>query len=133
MKVDITTGDIITPEVIRYAFHSNFENKNIEVWAYNIETILAEKLETILRRSVLNTRPRDFYDVYVIMKTRQYDVDNNTLILALLATSEKRNSLTALKDHDKILTTIKTDPAMKQRWDRYCEENFMQMVSVLTR
>jgi len=60
LKIDITTGDIITPNVIRYAFHSNFENKKIRVWAYNVETVLAEKVETILRRSVLNTRPRVF-------------------------------------------------------------------------
>jgi len=63
LKIDITTGDIITPEVVRYVFHSNFEDKQFKVWAYNIETILAEKVETILRRSVLNTRLRDFYDV----------------------------------------------------------------------
>lgn len=124
LKIDITTGDVITPEPIRYAFHSNFENKNIEVWAYNIETILAEKIETILRRSVFNTRPRDFYDVYIIMKTRQHAVDNNTLFLALQATSEKRMSLTALHDQDKILKTIKSDPTMRQRWDLYCKENF---------
>jgi predicted nucleotidyltransferase component of viral defense system len=68
LKVDITAGDIITPEAVRYNFHSSFEEKKIEIWAYNIETILAEKVETILRRSVLNTRPRDFYDVYILMK-----------------------------------------------------------------
>ncbi|MDP1624189.1 MAG: nucleotidyl transferase AbiEii/AbiGii toxin family protein, partial [bacterium] len=71
LKVDVTTGDIITPEAVRYTFHSNFEEKRIEIWAYNIETILAEKVETILQRSVLNTRPRDFYDVYILMKTHQ--------------------------------------------------------------
>lgn len=70
LKIDITTGDIITPEAIRYAFSSAFEDKRIEVWAYPIETILAEKVETILRRSVLNTRPRDFYDVYILIKTQ---------------------------------------------------------------
>ncbi len=72
LKIDVTAGDIITPDAIRYVYRSNFEDKMIEVWAYNIETILAEKVETILRRSVLNTRPRDFYDVYVIMKTQQH-------------------------------------------------------------
>ena len=90
MKIDITTGDIFTPEAIRYAFQSNFEDKKIEVWAYNIETILAEKVETILRRSVLNTRPRDFYDVYIIMKTQQRAVNKKTFITAMIATSAKK-------------------------------------------
>ncbi len=104
LKIDITTGDIITPDAIRYVFHSSFEVKMIEVWAYNIETILAEKVETILRRSMLNTRPRDFYDVYIIMKT---------FITLLKAISEKRMSLSALKDQDKILLTIQSDPTMR--------------------
>ena len=69
LKIDLTTGAAITPGAVRYALQSHFEDKQIEVWAYNIETILAEKVETILRRSVLNTRPRDFYDVYILLKT----------------------------------------------------------------
>lgn len=124
LKIDITTGDIITPDAIRYAFQSNFDNKKIEVWAYNIETILAEKVETILRRSVLNTRPRDFYDVYIIMKTQQRAVNKKIFITAMIATSEKRMSQDALQDKGKILLTIKTDPIMRQRWVRYCKDNF---------
>jgi predicted nucleotidyltransferase component of viral defense system len=95
LKIDITTGDIITPEAVRFPFHSNFEEKEIEVWAYNNETILAEKVETILRRSVLNTRPRDFYDVYIIMKTQQKVINKKTCKAALLATSKNRNSSVA--------------------------------------
>jgi predicted nucleotidyltransferase component of viral defense system len=124
LKIDITTGDIITPDAIRYAFHSNFENKKIEVWAYNVETILAEKVETILRRSVLDTRPRDFYDVYIIMKTQRQTIHKRIFASALSATSKKRLSLGALQDKDKILLTIKTDPIMRQRWDRYCKDNY---------
>jgi hypothetical protein len=124
LKIDITTGDIITPNAIRYAFHSNFENKLIEVWAYPIETILAEKIETILRRSVLNTRPRDFYDVYLMMRTQRQAINIKTFINALHATSEKRGSLSALQDKEKILRTIQTDASMRQRWERYCKENY---------
>ena len=124
LKIDITTGDIITPNAIRYAFHSNFENKLIEVWAYPIETILAEKMETILRRSVLNTRPRDFYDVYLMMRTQRQAINIKTFISALHATSEKRGSLSALQDKEKILRTIQTDAIMRQRWERYCKENY---------
>jgi len=124
LKIDITTGDIITPDAIRYAFQSNFENKKIEVWAYNIETILAEKVETILRRSVLNTRPRDYYDVYIIMKTQRRAINKNLFRTALNATAQKRTSLAALRDQDKILQTIQTDTIMRQRWERYCKENY---------
>jgi len=124
LKIDVTAGDIITPDAIRYAFHSNFENKNIEVWAYNVETILAEKIETILRRSVLNTQPRDFYDVYIIMKTQRQAINKRVFVSALSATSKKRMSLDAVQDKDKILLTIKSDSIMRQRWDRYCKENY---------
>lgn len=124
LKIDITTGDIITPDAIRYAFQSNFENKKIEVWAYNIETILAEKVETILRRSLLNTRPRDYYDVYIIMKTQRRAINTNLFRTALNATAQKRTSLAALRDQDIILQSIQTDTIMRQRWERYCKENY---------
>ena len=124
LKVDITTGDIITPEAVRYTFHSSFEEKRIGIWAYNIETILAEKVETILRRSVLNTRPRDFYDVYILMKTRRHKIDKELFIAALKATAQKRASLTALQDQRRILQAIQSDPLMRERWDLYCKENF---------
>jgi predicted nucleotidyltransferase component of viral defense system len=124
LKVDVTTGDIITPEAVRYTFHSNFEEKRIEIWAYNIETILAEKVETILQRSVLNTRPRDFYDVYILMKTHQRMIDKELFIAALNATAKKRASLPALQDQRRILQTIQSDAPMRRRWDMYCKENF---------
>jgi predicted nucleotidyltransferase component of viral defense system len=124
LKIDITTGDIITPHAIRYALHSNFENKLIEVWAYNSETILAEKVETILRRSVLNTRPRDFYDVYIIMKTQRPTINRKVFSTALNATSKKRDSLLSLQDREMILRTIQSDATMRQRWGRYCRDNY---------
>ena len=124
LKVDITTGDVITPGAIQYTFHSSFENKIIEVWAYNIETILAEKVETILRRSVLNTRPRDFYDVYIITKTMQQDINKEILRTAFYATCEKRMSLAAFQDHKKILLALRSDAILNQRWDGYCRENY---------
>lgn len=124
LKIDITTGDILTPDAVRYVFYSNFENKMIEVWAYNIETILAEKVETILRRSVLNTRPRDFYDVYIIMKTQRQVINKEIFITALNATSEKRMSRSALQDKEEKFRTIQSDTIMRQRWERYCKDNF---------
>jgi predicted nucleotidyltransferase component of viral defense system len=124
LKVDVTTGDAITPEAARYSFRSSFEEKQIEIWAYNIETILAEKIETILRRSVLNTRLRDFYDVYILTKIHQRTINKDIFIAALNATAQKRISLAVLQDQMSILHAIQSDPLMRQRWDLYCKENF---------
>lgn len=68
MHIDITTGDVITPKEILYSYEMLFEERSINIWAYNIETVLAEKVETIFRRGELNTRPRDFYDIYILLK-----------------------------------------------------------------
>lgn len=122
LKLDITTGDVITPSAVQYAFHSGFEKKTISVWAYNIETILAEKVETILRRGLLNTRLRDFYDVYILVKTKK--INKKLFISALNATTQQRGSLATLQDNENILTIIKTDVTLIQRWQLYVEENY---------
>lgn len=122
LKFDITTGDVLTPGAIRYAFQSGFEDKVIEVWAYNIETVLAEKVETILRRGVLNTRLRDFYDVYVIAERQT--IDGKLFAAALNATSQHRGSLAALEDKENIMLAIRDDGIMLQRWRLYADENY---------
>ena len=68
LKIDISTGDVITPREIKYKFNLMLEDRTIEVWAYNLETVLAEKLETVISRNVTNTRMRDFYDIYFLQK-----------------------------------------------------------------
>lgn len=123
LKMDLTTGDRITPEAIPYSYASSFEeDKKIEILAYNIETILAEKLETILRRGVLNTRPRDFYDVYILFTTQGAMIDRELLTTAVQATTAKRMSEKALENGQQTLLDIKNDSTMRQRWDRYCRE-----------
>lgn len=124
LKIDITTGDIITPGAIQYTFQSKFQNRCFSIWAYNSETILSEKVETILRRSVLNTRPRDFYDVYIIMKTHGSTIDKKVFHTAVNATSAKRGSLLALQNKESILQAIQADKTMRQRWELYCKENY---------
>lgn len=119
LKVDITTGDVITPEAVRYCFPSSFEEKQIEVWAYPIETILAEKVETILRRSVLNTRLRDFYDVYILLKTQGEEIEKTVFASALQNTAKKRGSTTVLQDWETIIGRIQADAIMQQRWEQY--------------
>jgi len=121
LKLDITTGDAITPGAIRYVFHSSFEEKIFNVWAYNIETVLAEKVETILRRSVLNTRLRDFYDVFVIIKRET--LNKKLFATALSATAQKRGSLAAMQEKTSIMATIRANEIMAQRWRIYSQEN----------
>ncbi len=124
LKIDITTGDVITPEAICYSFPSVFEEKQIEVWAYNLETILAEKVKTILRRSVLNTRPRDFYDFYILMKTHGQAIHPDVFQSALSATVERGLSQEALQNGNAILHAIQEDAVMRSRWNRYCQEYY---------
>lgn len=119
LKVDITTGDVITPDAVHYCFPSSFEEKQIEVSAYPIETILAEKVETILRRSVLNTRLRDFYDVYILLKTQGDVVDRAVFATALQNTAQKRGSSVAIQDWERIISSIQADAIMRQRWEQY--------------
>lgn len=90
LKVDMTTGDSITPRAIRYRFQLMLERRSIEVMAYNLETVLAEKLETIVSRSVANTRMRDFYDVYILVETQGKNIDYQLLREALLETATNR-------------------------------------------
>ncbi len=123
LKVDITTGDRITPNAIRHKFRSVFDEKAIDVWAYNLETILAEKVETILRRGIFNTRPRDFYDVYILLKTFPDTFSSKIFSDAFQATSEHRNSLHTSRDIENILDNIQNDKKMKQRWEQYCKDN----------
>jgi hypothetical protein len=122
LKFDITTGDVMTPGAVRYEFPSSFEDKTISIWAYNIETVLAEKVETILRRGVLNTRLRDFYDVYVVAEKQK--INRKLFATALNATSQNRGSLAALEDGENIIMAIRDDETMLQRWRLYAEENY---------
>jgi predicted nucleotidyltransferase component of viral defense system len=138
LKIDITTGDMLTPNAILYTFPSSFDEKEIEIWAYNLETIFAEKVETILRRSVLNTRARDFYDVYILIKAQGEALDHSVFKTALSATMKHRDSLEVLQDRAKILRAIQADTFMLQRWERYSREyyyareiNFNEIIRVL--
>lgn len=118
MSIDVSTGDVITPEPIEYNIQGIFEDgKNIKVWGYNVETILAEKLETILSRGVANTRPRDYYDVYVLQRKKHINVKK--LHAALEATVEHRNSLKSLEKINSVLVEIKDNAFLRQQWDRY--------------
>lgn len=107
MKMDITTGDSITPAAITYFYHLLFEDKSVPVMAYSIETILAEKYETIIHRNIGNTRARDFYDLYVLYKSRYDEIRLSIFKLAVENTARKRGSLDELEEWAEICEEIK--------------------------
>lgn len=118
LTIDISTGDVITPEAELFTFAEIFDkSKRFELWAYNIETVLAEKVETILRRGVFNTRPRDFYDTYILSTTQKYDPA--VFKEALKATAEHRGTTEQIADVEKILYNISESPELRAMWKKY--------------
>ena len=103
LKLDITTGDKITPKEIEYHFKLLLEDRSISVIAYNLETIMAEKMETVIYRGDQNTRPRDYYDIYILAKLQYSNIEPNALKAALNATTEKRGSRAMVKDYRSIM------------------------------
>lgn len=122
LKIDISTGDAITPAAVNYQYKLMFEERYIILWAYNLETVLAEKIESVLSRSVLNTRLRDFYDLYVLQDTG-LEIDKATLAAALTATARKRGSEQVLVLYERTLDEIRISPLMREQWKRYQEKN----------
>ncbi len=117
MQIDITTGDAITPTEVFYPFKMIFNEGTIDVWTYPIETVLAEKVETILRRGTFNTRPRDFYDVYILTKTQKFEP--STFADALRATATHRETTHIFTAISKRVQEIKDDETLILRWITY--------------
>ena len=118
LSIDISTGDAITPHAVQYNFSEIFDDeKSYELWAYNIETVMAEKVETILRRGVFNTRPRDFYDAYILVTTQRFD--KAVFADALKATATHRGTAEQIADVTAILHNIEESPELKIMWDKY--------------
>ena len=121
LKIDISTGDVITPREIKYKFNLMLENRTIEVWAYNLETVLAEKLETVISRNVTNTRMRDFYDIYILQKLYGEQLSKDVLRDALVATAKKRETLEQIEteDIDEVFDEIQSSSVMENLWKAY--------------
>ena len=119
LKLDMTTGDMIIPKESTYEFKLMFEDRILKVKAYNIETVLAEKIETIITRSTANTRMRDYYDVYIIMTMYKDLINNNLLNDAIIKVFENRDTTHILKDKTTILKEIENSVQMQHRWERY--------------
>ena len=117
LKIDISTGDVITPREIAYSYKLMFEDSTIPIMTYPIETVLAEKLETVISRSITNTRMRDFYDIHILLKSQNIDAD--ILALALERTAKKRGNFNLLENAESVLKAVKSDEDMKRLWDIY--------------
>jgi predicted nucleotidyltransferase component of viral defense system len=122
IKVDISTGDVITPTAIELSYKLMFEERYISLWTYNIETLLAEKLETIMARGTTNTRMRDFYDIHII--SGQEDIDADILKKAFLSTSKKRNTLELIDKFPEILDGVEQNTIMQRDWENYKNDSF---------
>ena len=121
--IDISTGDLITPRAIEYSYKTILENDNIDLYTYNYETIIAEKLETILKRNTANSRMKDYYDLYYFVTYKWKDIDINTLKSAIHTTFNHRNSKEYLKRFNTIIKNILEDETLIVRWDKYRKEH----------
>lgn len=119
LKIDISTGDAITPKEVRYRFKLMLEDRSIDIWAYNLETVLAEKLETIITRTVTNTRMRDFYDIFILQQIYERTLNPVVLHDALLATARKRGTEHHLEEMEEVITEVENSPVMQLLWTAY--------------
>lgn len=117
LKIDISTGDVITPREIAYSYKLMFEDRTIPIMTYPIETVSAEKLETVISRSITNTRMRDFYDIHILLKSQNINAD--ILALALERTAKKRGNFNLLENAESVLKIVKSDEDMKRLWNIY--------------
>ena len=122
LTIDVTTGDKITPREIEYSFRLLFDERTISILAYNLETIFAEKLETIISRNIASTRPRDLYDIYILHSLRGAECDAATLKLALEETAKKRGSFEVMPQYKKVMANIQSSSEMQRFWTGYQNE-----------
>ncbi len=119
MKIDISTGDVITPRAVEFSYKLLLEDRSISLWSYNLETILAEKLQTVLARGVLNTRMRDFYDIKTLLDIYEQKIDEDVLKAAFDATCRKRSTENLKTDAPRIIASIESDGQLHTLWETY--------------
>ena len=123
LNIDITTGDIITPKEIQYSYEKILEEGSISILTYTIETIIAEKFETISSRNITTTRARDFYDLYMLYKLYKSKIDRNVLKEAITLTSQHRNSFSLVLQYKEIVNLFYQSNSLKKLWDKYIQNN----------
>jgi predicted nucleotidyltransferase component of viral defense system len=119
LKIDISTGDVITPRAIEFNYDLLLEDRSISLWSYNLETILAEKLQTVLARGILNTRMRDFYDIRMLLDTYEDKVNKVVLKDAFAATCNKRGTDHLQEQAEEIIKIIEADEQLQVLWRAY--------------
>lgn len=138
LEIDISTGDKITPRELKYTYPLIFEDRKIIISTYNKETILSEKIETILRKGQYNSRMKDYYDVYMFLTKIKDDIDIDIMKKALSNTFTKRETTEYLKDYKNILNGIRMYERIHQQWNNYALKNsyascieFINIINVL--
>lgn len=119
LKIDISTGDVITPRAIEFNYDLLLEDRSISLWSYNLETILAEKLQTVLARGILNTRMRDFYDIRMLLDTYEDKVNKAVLKDAFAATCKERGTDHLQEQAEEIIKIIEADEQLRVLWRAY--------------
>lgn len=122
VKVDISSGDVITPSEVEYSYKSNFGYEDIIIMSYNLETIFAEKLESIMSKGEATTRMRDFYDIYILYNMYKSKIDLKQLIAAINSTASARGTIDVLIYKAELLTVIKESIPLKKLWRAYCNK-----------
>ena len=123
ITVELTTGDIITPREMKYNYNSIFEGKKIPIMSYTLETILAEKFQTIVTRGLLNTRLKDFYDIYILINTKMDQLNKNNLIKAIQNTFKRRETNFDIEQFNDIVSDLIEDNNMNNLWNEYVLKN----------
>lgn len=123
LNIDITTGDIITPKEVQYFYEKILEEGSISILTYTIETIIAEKFETISSRNITTTRARDFYDLYMLYNLYKSKIDRNVLKEAITLTSQHRNSFSLVLQYKEIVKLFYQSNSLKNLWDKYIQNN----------
>ena len=123
MKIDITTGDAITPKEIEYLYPCLFQEESLRILAYPLETILAEKYESVIKRNIATTRMRDFYDLYNLYNLKKDEIDFGILTQAIISTAKRRDSLSLMKQAKDIVEDIKGDTYLEELWKAYLADN----------
>ena len=123
LNIDITTGDVITPREMNYSYSKILEEGTIPIMTYTIETILAEKFETISSRNITTTRARDFYDLYMIYSIYKDKIDKGILRKAIERTSKYRGSFETALQYKEIVELFRESETPKELWKKYTQNN----------
>ena len=136
IKIDISTDDVITPKAVEYDYKLMFEDRTISILTYNKETLLAEKIQTMINRGIANTRLRDFYDVYSVMQFYEEQIEKQVLRDAFQATCERRKTIFSADDMEETLNLIANDSHMEELWIQFKNNNFyvgeLEWITVIT-